>query len=379
MRRHMALLAVAWVMLPALVGCGGSDKGAAARAPGVKYSPAAAHRLDVALKGKVEDTGVPGATAPVMFADGREWSGAAGDAVLHPRRLMTTATAIPFDSVTKIVTASTAMRLVEQGRLRLDDPIRRWYPAWRGDPAATVRDLLGHTSGMNDPPDAYLTRVLAHPRLTPTRRQVIAAAGKPGPHTEEAEYSNSGFILAGLILERAGGAPIAGLARRYVLNAPGGNGLAFQPGERAEPPHAHSYWYPDGVARQVDANDRSGLLPRRSITAMHSGAIGLAGDAPSLARWGSELLGGHVLKPSSLKQMQDIHQSTDWAGYGLGLAKWYVGDHELWGHTGDGLGTHTELWYMPRERVTVAVSWNDAAIESDGGIFQALVHAAVGE
>ena len=143
----MARLAVAWAVLFLLAGCGGSDKGAAVQQPGVKYSPAAAHRLDAALKEKVEDTGVPGATAAVVFADGREWSGAAGDAVLHPRRAMTTATAIPFDSVTKIVTASTAMRLVEQGRLRLDDPIRRWYPAWRGDPEATVRDLLGHTSG----------------------------------------------------------------------------------------------------------------------------------------------------------------------------------------------------------------------------------------
>ena len=65
-------------------------------------------------------------------------------------------------------------------------------------------------------------------------------------------------------------------------------------------------------------------------------------------------------------------------GYGLGLAKWSVDDHELWGHTGDGLGTHTELWYMPKERVTVAVAWNDDAIDNDGGIFQALVRAAVG-
>ena len=71
---------------------------------------------------------------------------------------MTTATAIPFDSITKVVTASTAMRLVEQDRLNLDDPIRRWYPAWRGDPEATVRDLLGHTSGMRDPSDARLAR-----------------------------------------------------------------------------------------------------------------------------------------------------------------------------------------------------------------------------
>jgi D-alanyl-D-alanine carboxypeptidase len=375
----MARLAVAWAVVLALVGCGGADKGAGVRAPGVEYSPAAAHRLDAALNEKVEDTGVPGATGAVVFADGREWSGAAGDAVLHPRRPMTTATAIPFDSVTKIVTASTAMRLVEQGRLRLDDPIRRWYPAWRGDPEATVRDLLGHTSGLKEgPPNAFFFRVFKHPRATVTRQQFVLATGKPGPRTQDAEYSDAGFVLAGLILERAGGAPVAALARRDVLSAPGGDGLAFQTGERPARPHAHSYYYPHGVGRQLDFNDRSGVLPRRAWVAQGSGAIGLAGAVPSLARWGSQLLGGHVLEPSSLKEMQDVHQGGFWEAYGLGLAKWSVDDRELWGHTGDGRGTHTELWYMPKERVTVAVAWNDDAIDNDGGIFQALVRAAVG-
>ena len=374
----MARLALACVVLVLLAACGGSDKDGAARAPGVQFTPAAAHRLDAALAEKVADTGVPGASAAVVFADGREWSGAAGDAVLHPRRPMTTDTAIPFDSITKIVTASTAMRLVEQGHLRLDDPIRRWYPAWRGDPKATVRDLLGHTAGMGNPPDAFFFRVFDHPRVTPTRQQFVAAAGKPGPRTEGAEYSDAGFVLAGLILERAGGAPIAALARRHVLSAPGGDGLAFQPGERPAPPHAHSYWYPNGLDRQVDFNDRSGLLPRRSLTTMASGAIALAGDVPSLARWGSELLGGHVLEPSSLQEMQDVHQGGFWAGYGLGLAKWYVDDHDLWGHGGNGIGTHSGLWYLPKERVTVAVAWNDDAIDDDGQIVPALVRAAVG-
>jgi D-alanyl-D-alanine carboxypeptidase len=376
----MARLAIAWAVLLALAACGGADKGAAVRDSGVKLTPAAAHRLDVALAEKVKDTGVPGATAAVVFADGREWSGAAGDAVLRPRRPMTTATAIPFDSITKIVTASTAMRLVEQGRLDLDDPIRRWYPAWRGDPKATVRDLLGHTSGMRDPPDARVARAIAHsPRGILTPRQYVALAGKPGSRTEDAEYSNAGFVLAGLILERAGGAPLAALARRDVLNAPDGDGLALQPDERAAPPHAHSYTYPAGVGHPADVSDHSGVLPARAALGTTSvGAFGLAGDAPSLARWGTALLGGHVLEPSSLREMQDVHYGAFWAGYGLGLAKWYVGAHEMWGHSGDGIGTHSELWYLPKERVTVAVAWNDAAIDNDGGIFQALVGAAVG-
>src|SRR5690348_5295738 len=54
-------------------------------------------------------------------------------------------------------------------------------------------------------------------------------------------------------------------------------------------------------------------------------------------------------------------------GYGLGLAKWSVVDGRLmWGHTGDGVGSHSELWYLPEEHVTVAVTWNDDAVNFDG-------------
>ena len=67
-----------------------------------------------------------------MFPDGRMWRGAAGDAVVKPRRPMTPDTSLPFDSITKLAAAALAMRLVEEGKLRLDDPIVRWYPALAG-------------------------------------------------------------------------------------------------------------------------------------------------------------------------------------------------------------------------------------------------------
>ena len=131
--------------------------------------------LDAELRKRVRDTGVPGASAALVFADGREWHGAAGAAVLKPRRAMTSATALPFDGVTKVATAALALRLAELGRLGLDDPISRWYREWRGDRQATVRDLLGHTSGLGDPPDAFWQRVLEHPRRRVSPRQFIAA------------------------------------------------------------------------------------------------------------------------------------------------------------------------------------------------------------
>jgi D-alanyl-D-alanine carboxypeptidase len=368
--------ALACVVLLALIGCGGK---AEPPDPGPRLTGAVAHRLDSELRQKVQDTGVPGAAAAIVFADGRMWSGAAGAAVLKPRRAMTAGTALPFDSVTKVASATLALRLAEQGKLDLDDPIRRWYPAWRGDAAATVRDLLGHTSGLADPPDGFWQRVLDHPRRPVSAREFIAATPKPGSRTTSAEYSNTGFVIAGLILARAAGEPVAAAMRHEVFDHPGGDGLALQPDERPSPPHAHSYWYPRGLGTPVDANDGGPLLPTRALAGMLSTAGALAGDVPSLARWGHELLGGRILEPSSLREMTRFHAGGWWDGYGLGLGRFSFDDHLMWGHDGDGHGSHSELWHLPKERLTIAVTWNDEAIDRDGGILQGLLRAALNE
>jgi D-alanyl-D-alanine carboxypeptidase len=368
--------ALACVVLLALIGCGAK---AEPPDPGPRLTGAVARRLDSELRQKVQDTGVPGAAAAIVFADGRMWSGAAGAAVLKPRREMTAGTALPFDSVTKVASATLALRLAEQGKLDLDDPIRRWYPAWRGAARATVRDLLGHTSGLADPPDRFWEAVLDHPRRPVSVRDFIAATPKPGPRTTSAEYSNAGFLIAGLILERAAHEPVAAAMRREVFNHAGGDGLAMQPDERPAPPLAHSYWYPHGVGTPVDASDGGPVLPSRVSAGMVWTAGALAGDVASLARWGHELLGGRILEPSSLREMTRFHHGTFWDGYGLGLARYSFADHIMWGHSGDGLGSHTEFWHLPTQRLTIAVTWNDDAIDMDGGIMQGLLRAALNE
>src|SRR4051794_7220891 len=191
--------------------CGGGGEHATKRHPpaGPRLSAQLERTLDARLRDGVKQTFVPGVTAAVVFPDGREWSGAAGAAILRSRTPMTTRTSIAFDSVTKVATAALAMRLVEAGRLRLEDPIRRWYAGWRGDPRATVRDLLGHTSGLGDPGEAYFRSLVRHPQRPVTARQTLAATPPPGPRTDEPEYSNTGFVLVGVVLRRAAGEPVA--------------------------------------------------------------------------------------------------------------------------------------------------------------------------
>jgi D-alanyl-D-alanine carboxypeptidase len=371
----MARLIVSCLVLAALAGCGGGSAAKTGTPPQPTLTDKVASELDRALHEMVADSGVPGASAAVVFADGSEWAGNAGDAVLKPRRPMTSQTALPFDSVTKVAVAVTTMRLAEQGKLSLDDPISKWYPAWRGDPEAKVRDLLGHTSGMADPPEQFWIRALSG-KTRPTPEQFVAAAGKPGPRTDDAVYSNAGFIVTGLILERVTGEPLAVTMRREALDHPGGDGLALQPAERTRAPRADSYWYPKGLGKPVAANDGSPFIPSRRMTTMAWSAGALAGDVPSLARWGQELFNDRILKPESLKQMATFHHSPFWDGYGLGLAKARLDDHTMWGHTGDGMGSHTEFWHLLKENMTIAVTWNDDAIDLDGGIFQRLVRAA---
>lgn len=380
MRRRAGPLAAAAVI--ALAACGGNSGDRATQphaASGPRLTPRLAHTLDAQLRAGLKQTFVAGVSAAIVFPDGREWSGAAGAAVLRPRTPMTSRTSISFDSVTKVATAALAMRLVEQGRLRLDDPIRRWFPAWRGDSRATVRDLLGHTSGLGDPNEGYFRSLVRHPHRPVTARRALAATPPPGPRTDDAEYSNTGFVLAGIILSRAAGEPVAAAMRRNVLAAPGGAGLALQPADRPHPPLAHPYFYPASGATPVDAKAAGPYLPSLAWADAAGTAGALAGDVPSLARWGHALLGGHLLAPASLRAMTRFHPGGGWDAYGLGLALSHLDDHPMWGHTGDGLGTHTEFWHLPRQNVTIAVSWNDDAVDADAPFVADLLHPVLGE
>jgi D-alanyl-D-alanine carboxypeptidase len=373
----MARRAVACVVLVAIAGsaCGGTTKRAAAPA-GPRLTPGLAHTLDAELRRGFAQEAIAGVTAAIVFPDGREWSSADGFAVVASKQPMTTHTSMPLDSVTKMATAALALRYAEEGRLHLDDTIKRWYPAWNGDSRATVRDLLGHVAGTGDPGDAFYVRVGSHRRATVTPRQSIAAAPRAGPRTHEAVYSNTGFIIAGVILQRAGRQSVAAGMRHELFDHPGGAGLAMQPTELAHPPRAHSYWYPHGAGgRPRDVSDGGPLLPAHSWAYAAWTAGALAGDLPSLARWSHELLGGHILQPGSLRTMTRFHPGAFPLGYGLGLGRDTIDEHTMWGHTGDGFGSHTELWHVPAENLTIAVSWNDDDLDREAVFLPHLLRA----
>jgi D-alanyl-D-alanine carboxypeptidase len=324
-----------------VAGCGG---GATPTATPQASGRALGEALDAELERTTEQAGLAGA-ASVLVVDGRVvWSGATGMADVEAQRPMTARTPVYFASVSKTVTAAVALRLAEQGRLRLDDPVRRWVPEWRGPRTVTLRELLGHTSGVRDPAESFFIDQARYPARRITPRDWLRDLP---PRESGRAYANANFILAGLAIKRAAGNDWDRVRHEVAPD------LVLQPDERVRGRPARFYWYPNGLGDRQPHGDDAGWVPS---TAMATGAWtagAWAGTTEALARWADRLFRGEVLEPASLEAMTEG---------GLGLALLTEEGEEVWGHQGHAPGVHTELWHLPDRRMTLFTVVNDDLI-----------------
>ncbi len=283
---------------------------------------------------------------------------------------MTARTPVWFASVGKTVTAAVALALADAGRLRLDDPVRRWVPETRLARSVTLRDLLRHTSGLRDPPERFWVRQYQSTSRRVAPRDWIAVMPPPDPDPGPAPgYENVNFVVAGIAMRRAAGRQWAQFRHRA---APG---LVLQPDERVKGRPARSYVFDGARPRPYGGDAR--LIPSTSIATAAWTAGAWAGSVQRLARWADRLFGGEILRPGSLRDMTRFRPGASmWAGYGLGLARTREEGYETWGHTGDGPGMHAELWHLPRRRLTLATVWNDDLVD-DPDIQRALLRTAL--
>jgi D-alanyl-D-alanine carboxypeptidase len=162
---------------------------------------------------------------------GIAWEGAAGVADPASGEPMRPDHPVWIASITKTFVAATTLRLWEEGRLGLDDPIAGRLPAELVDlllgdgydpQAITLRHLLTHTSGLFDHTESphYGERIIANPLHRWTRTEQVAAAmawGDPlGAPGEVYCYSDTGYVLLGEVVERAAGMPLPAAVRELV-------------------------------------------------------------------------------------------------------------------------------------------------------------------
>ncbi|MGH8909134.1 MAG: serine hydrolase domain-containing protein [Egibacteraceae bacterium] len=231
-------------------------------------------------------------------------------------------------SITKSFVATVVLQLVGEGRLGLDDPVDRWLPSLlpQGN-AVTVRQLLNHTSGLPD----YLTGSLLQLALTgwafrPEELVAIAVSQPPRfPPGTDWSYSNTNYIVAGLIIEKVTGQPIEEELRARIFHPLKLADTTFPNDVRIPAPHARGYWF----FGDIDLT-----------TALHSSVAWAAGaiisTAADLARFYQALLGGRLLHPELLKAMKTTARDASGKDteFGLGLTRIMIPCGTMWGHFG---------------------------------------------
>jgi len=288
---------------------------------------------------------VPGIELAVIdSATGLRWKGASGvdvrgGAPLTPDR------PIRIASTTKTYTAAAILRLSEQGKLGLDDPIERYLPAeltavlvkdgYQVD-QITVRQVLSQTSGIFDyafGPGSNFSEValgdLQHRWTRLEQVEFAARVGDPvGPPGQQFHYSDTGYVLLGAIIERLTGLSLAEAYRQLLGFERLGLGNTYL--ETLEP-------VPPGVADR--AHQYTGDLDAYAADPSFDlyGGGGLVATVADVADFYRALIGGQVFdKPETLHAMLTVPAVNE-AGrlkYALGISRTEIGGESCWGHGG---------------------------------------------
>jgi len=305
-------------------------------------------RLQRALDSAVRTAPVRGASAAVVLADGREWRGTAG--LSEPGVPMDPAMRLGIGSISKNITAALLVRLAEQGRLSLDDPLSRWLPPIAHvDPAITVRQVLNHTSGVFDLTDfpGYRDSILANVSAKWTPQRALALLRPPlFPRGTGWSYSNSNYQLAGLVAEAVMRRPVHEGVRAELLTPLALSSMFL---DQAEPP--------TGLLASGWVGGTFNVMSTRTST---YSAAWMAGayfaTASDLARWWQALMTGRVVNATSLAAM------TTPAGpenYGLGVVRRVLAGRTIWSHTGEIRGFSSVGLHDPAKRASLVVLVNE--------------------
>jgi D-alanyl-D-alanine carboxypeptidase len=330
--------------------------------------------------------GIPGISAAMTFPDGSSWTGTTGLANVATRRPVTARTAFAAGSISKTFTGALVMALVEDGKVSLDASVKAYLPRLIINPAITVRQLLDHTSGLDDffSHAAIDTALLAHPSrvwsAASSLRYVARPYFKPGSGWH---YSNTNYLILGMLAEAVGRAPLAVQLRRRFFDPLGLDHTFYQSVERPRGPLAHGYRFRGSAPtlKGVDVSDGTAVIPFTSVVTASGGAGSIATTASDLARWARALYGGAVLRPETLTSMVDDAAITtalkSSVPYGLGVQVVTIDSRPAMGHSGRLLGFRAVMRWLPDEGIAVVVMTNQSRTDPNL-LVQDLVRSVLG-
>ena len=309
-----------------------------------------------------------GLQATVIYPDGTQWSGVIGYASQEKQCHLTHDHHLYIGSMTKLFTAVLVMKQVEAGTISLDDTVDNWLDLPYAN-RITVRMLLNHTSGIPSyTEDAwFLLRYFAFPRKRWQPQELMAAI--PGKELKFApgsqhEYSNSNYLLLGMILEKATDKSFEDLLHELAV-------------DQLELADTHYLNQPADFAVANGYDETLLNLGRRNLTgfrtSLESGAFaagGIVSNSGDVARFTQALFSGQIVGDAALVQMKEMVAAPDedmpsQQGYGLGIRNLVLGEENLIGHTGTIPGYSGIAMHSTEKQYTIVILSNLSIIEQE--------------
>ncbi len=336
-----------------------------------QLSPAVRAQMDQAAAAVLASTGVPSASVAVV-KDGRiAYLQAYGDARLQPPTLARPAMRYSIGSISKQFTAAALLLLQQQGKLSLDDHVGKFLPHLTRAGQVTIRELLSHTSGYQDFwPQDYVMPMMLKPT---TAQNILDTWGRmpldydPGTRWQ---YSNTGFVIAGAIIEKVTGKPYFDFIRDHI----------FTP--------LHMTSVVDFDQHGLGSGDPAGYLrygigPARPAPEEGRGWMYAAGElamtAEDLAKWDLALIQRKLLSPASYKQFETETRLANGAGtqYALGMFVRLESGRRVLSHGGEVSGFTASNAVYPDDGVAIVVLTNQDAAGASSAIGRKLATLAL--
>lgn len=311
-----------------------------------------------ALFREYDRAGAPGASVLVARRGKVIYKRAFGLANLEDRTGATTRTNYRLASVSKQFTAMSIMILAERGKLSYDSKLTDFFPGFPpyGD-RITVRELLNHTSGLADYEDlipAGTTTPLKDRQVLELLSRERATVFTPGSRFG---YSNSGYAMLALIVEKASGIRFAEFLRRNIFAPLGMRGtVAYE--QNVSTVRARAYGYTRG-AEGFRKNDQS-------LTSSVLGDGGIYSSVEDLYRWDQALYSDRLVSRQAIKLAfaPAVASDHEGAAYGFGwFVETYRGVGTVW-HYGSTAGFSTAIERFPERRLTVVVLVNRDTVDA---------------
>lgn len=339
---RIALVAVLLV----LAGCSGDPQAAPTPA---QLPVETTQALQSQLTKTMQRNGVPGAVVEVCAPGYEDWGTAQGVVNLDNNIPMTTDTVWPIRSVTKSVTVTLILQLVDEGKLSLDDTIDTWVKGVPNGDSITLRQLADMSSGVPEyTTQAWIEEYIKDPAAPFTTQQLIDYATAEPAQFEPGErkvYTNTNTLLLGQVVEEVYGQPFGEVVQEQIIEPLGLTRTRYET-------EVNDWSGPTGY--QPGDN---GLEPQGNNFTVLGPAGAMTSTAPDLCRWGEALGSGSLLKPETQAarvQGKPLAKGPEYDFYGQG-----IGGLNGWvGHTGEGFGHTVLVMYNPDTGTTAVVAMN---------------------